>query len=303
MSQKRTLKDYLLLALKGFIMGASDVVPGVSGGTMAFVLGIYQELVLSIKSFDMKAFRLLVRGRWHELSNHLAWPFLLSVGSGILLAIFSLARLLGWLLSNHPTFVWSFFFGLIAASVGIVSRDVEEWTPSVVISMILGAVGAYLIVGLMPLQTPNSPWYLIMSGAVAICAMILPGISGAFVLVLLGKYHQILEAVNQRDLLVLGLVAFGACVGLIFFSRLLGWLLVKHHEKTLGFLVGLLIGSLRKIWPWKETSLPFQPTAPPTNVLPPSFDKETLICFSLMLLGLSCVLLLVRMAKRGITKA
>ena len=303
MPQKRTHKDYLLLTLKGFVMGASDVVPGVSGGTMALILGIYQELVLSIKSFDTKAVKLLVKGRWQELSSHVAWPFLLSVVSGILLAIFSLARLLSWLLHQHPTFVWSFFFGLIMASVLIVSRDIRKWTPSVLLFTLLGGVGAYLLVGLMPLQTPNAPWYLVMSGAVAICAMILPGISGAFVLVLLGKYHYVLEAVSQRDFLVLGLVALGACIGLILFSRLLGWLLVSHHDKTVGFLTGLMIGSLRKIWPWKKVSGLSEPALRPSNTLPSAFDKNVLVCLLLMLLGLCCVLLLSRMAQKGPTKA
>lgn len=280
-------------------MGASDVVPGVSGGTMALILGIYQELIFSIKSFDLKALELFLKGRWRELSSHVAWPFLASVGGGILVAIFSLARLLSWLLHNHPTFVWSFFFGLVAASVIVVSRDIERWRTSVVASLLGGGAGAYVLVGLIPLQTPNAPWYLVLSGAVAICAMILPGISGAFVLVLLGKYHYVLEAVNQRDFLVLSLVALGAAIGIMLFSRILGWLLARHHDHTMGFLMGLMVGSLRKIWPWKEKVV--VSGLPPANTLPQSLDQGVMLSLLLMIFGLCCVLALHRVARRSTT--
>lgn len=229
------------------------MVPGVSGGTMAFILGIYEELIEAIKSFDLKSLQLLLACQFRRLLDHISWKFLLAVGIGILTAIFTLAHILSWLLQNRPVFIWSFFFGLILASVVTVSRRVQTWQLSTWLCLAGGAIGSYFLVGLVPVSTPNAPWFLILCGAVAICAMILPGISGSFILLLLGKYQYVLEAVNQKDFLVLGLVAVGACGGIIAFSRLLGWLLKRYHDLMVAVLTGLMLGSLRKVWPWKET--------------------------------------------------
>jgi putative membrane protein len=249
----RSFSDYFVLSLKGVCMGASDVVPGVSGGTMAFILGIYEELIEAIKSFDLKSLQLLLACQFRRLLDHISWKFLLAVGIGILTAIFTLAHILSWLLQNRPVFIWSFFFGLILASVVTVSRRVQTWQLSTWLCLAGGTIGSYFLVGLVPVSTPNAPWFLILCGAVAICAMILPGISGSFILLLLGKYQYVLEAVNQKDFLVLGLVAVGACGGIIAFSRLLGWLLKRYHDLMVAVLTGLMLGSLRKVWPWKET--------------------------------------------------
>lgn len=251
--RKRSLSDYLLLASKGFCMGASDVVPGVSGGTMAFILGIYEELINAIKSFDLKSLQLLLTLKVRPFLDRISWKFLISVGIGILTAIFTLSKVLSWLLQNKPVLIWSFFLGLILASVLSVSRRVEVWRLSTWTCLSGGILGTYFLVGFVPVSTPNEPWFLFLSGAVAICAMILPGISGAFILVLLGKYQVVLEAVNQRDLTVLLLVFMGACVGIITFSRLLSWLFKKYHDLTVALLTGFMLGSLRKVWPWKET--------------------------------------------------
>lgn len=229
------------------------MVPGVSGGTMAFILGIYEELIEAIKSFDLKSLQLLLACQFRRLLDHISWKFLLAVGIGILTAIFTLAHILSWLLQNRPVFIWSFFFGLILASVVTVSRRVQTWQLSTWLCLAGGTIGSYFLVGLVPVSTPNAPWFLILCGAVAICAMILPGISGSFILLLLGKYQYVLEAVNQKDFLVLGLVAVGACGGIIAFSRLLGWLLKRYHDLMVAVLTGLMLGSLRKVWPWKET--------------------------------------------------
>ena len=253
-SSARSFPDYLVLAVKGFCMGASDVIPGVSGGTMAFILGIYEELIEAIKSFDFKSLKLLVTLKLRSFLDRIAWPFLVSVGIGILTAIFTLATGLSWLLQNRPVFIWSFFLGLILASVLSVSRRVEVWRLSTWLSLLVGITGIYFFVGLVPVTTPNEPWFLFLAGGLAICAMILPGISGAFILVLLGKYRFVLEAVSQRDFSTLFLVALGACVGIIFFSRLLSWLFKRYHDLTVALLTGLMLGSLRKIWPWKATS-------------------------------------------------
>ena len=235
-------------------MGAADVVPGVSGGTMAFILGIYEELIESIKTIaSPDTIKLLTGFKIKEMYDNLPWRFLLAVAVGILFAIFSLARFLEWMLENHPALLWSFFFGLVVASIITVSKKVKQWGAGAVGGVIIGAIVAYLIVGLVPVETPNAAWFLFLSGAIAICAMILPGISGSFILVLMGKYEYILSAVNSQDFVTLILVALGAGVGLVTFAQILSWLFKRYHDLTVAILIGFMVGSLRKIWPWKET--------------------------------------------------
>lgn len=300
----RSFLDYLVLAVKGFCMGASDVVPGVSGGTMAFILGIYEELIEAIKSFDFKSLKFLLTLKLRSFLDRIAWPFLVSVGIGILTAIFSLATGLSWLLQNRPVFIWSFFLGLILASVLSVSRRVEAWRLSTWFSLLGGIIGSYLFVGLVPVTTPNEPWFLFLAGALAICAMILPGISGAFILVLLGKYRFVLEAVSQRDFYTLFLVALGACAGIIFFSRLLSWLFKRYHDLTVALLTGLMLGSLRKIWPWKETLKSITDTEGRViplvqgNVLPSQWDMDAMAAICLMAAGFLMVFLLDHLASK-----
>ncbi len=293
----------LVLFVKGVCMGAADVVPGVSGGTMAFILGIYEELIRAIKSFDLQAFYLLRRLRVRPLFDHVAWRFMLALGAGILTAIFSLAHGLSWLLDNKPVLIWSFFFGLVLASALTVSRRIETWRLTSWVWILVGAVGAYLLVGIVPFETPKTNWFLFLSGALAICAMILPGISGSFVLVLLGKYHQVLQAVNQRDFVTLATVAAGATLGIIAFSRFLEWLFRNWRDGTIAFLTGLMLGSLRKVWPWKDWSihsLQIQEAAngtPLVNVFPDQMNLEVVTAFSLMALGIGIVFLLDRLGK------
>jgi len=303
-NKNRSFPDYIALSVKGFCMGASDVVPGVSGGTMAFILGIYEELIDAIKSFDLKSLQFLVTLKFRPLLDRISWQFLLAVGIGIFTAIFTLSKLLSWLLQNRPVFIWSFFLGLILASVLSVSRRVEAWRILTWLFLVGGTLGSYFLVGLVPVATPNDYWFLFLCGAVAICAMILPGISGSYILVLLGKYQYVLDAVNHRDFLVLGLVAAGACVGIIAFSRILGWLLKNHHDLMVATLTGLMIGSLRKVWPWKETlesvvdshgqMVPFVQS----NILPGQWNGEVLVALSLMVAGLLAVLFLDRLGNR-----
>ena len=269
-------------------MGAADVVPGVSGGTMAFILGIYEELIRSIRSFDLTLLRLLAGFKIREAMERVNVWFLLALGCGILSAIFSLARLIAWLLAHHPVHIWSFFFGLVLASVATVTRSVARWSAALALGALAGAAGAYVLVGLVPLETPNQAWFLFLSGAVAICAMILPGISGSFILVILGKYHYLLEAVNQRDLNTLAIAAMGAGCGLILFSRLLNWLLKHHQPMTIAVLCGLMLGSLRKVWPWKAGGV---------NALPDQFGAEVVISIMLALAGAAAVLLLAHLAE------
>ena len=286
-------------------MGASDVVPGVSGGTMAFILGIYEELIDAIKSFDLKSLNFLVTLKIRLLLDHISWRFLLAVGIGILIAIFSLAKVLSWLLQNRPVLIWSFFLGLILASVVSVSRRIEKWHLLTWLCLLGGITGTYFLVGLVPVSTPTGPWFLFLCGAIAICAMILPGISGSFILVLLGKYQFVLGAVNDRNFVVLSIVVAGACVGIALFSRLLGWLLNRYHDLMVAILTGLMLGSLRKVWPWKETIesiVDIHGRVVPivqANILPRQWNSEVFAALLLMMVGLLAVLFLDRIADRN----
>ena len=274
-------RNYLMLVLKGIGMGAADVIPGVSGGTIAFITGIYEELIGSIRSFDLTALRKLLKLDLKGFWKHINGGFLFSVLAGIGISIFSLAKLMKYLLDTHPIFVWSFFFGLIIASAWLVAREVKRWSAGTVVALVAGAVAAYMITVLSPASTPDAWWFIMLSGAIAICAMILPGISGAFILLLLGKYAYIIGAVSTFNIPVLLLFAVGAVVGLISFSHLLSWLLARHHGMTVALLTGFMVGSLNKIWPWKEVLETYtdshgavQPLVE-RNVLPGVFEQAT----------------------------
>ena len=285
-------------------MGASDVVPGVSGGTIAFIFGIYEELINAIRSFDLKCLKLLLSLKIQLFLERISWQFLLAVGLGILTAIFSLSRILGWLLQNRPVFIWAFFLGLILASIVSVGRRVETWRPSTWASLTGGITGAYFLAGLVPVCTPNAPWFLFLCGAIAICAMILPGISGSYILVLFGKYQYVLEAVNHRNFFVLALVAAGAGAGIIMFSRFLGWLLKNYHDLMVAMLTGLILGSLRKVWPWKETIEGFVDihgkSIPPiqANILPSQWNGEVYTAISLIAAGFLLMFVVDRIGSR-----
>lgn len=246
-------RNYLLLVLKGCAMGAADVVPGVSGGTIAFITGIYEELVNSIKSIDLQAFKLLLTFKFADFWKKVNGNFLLSVVGGIGISIFSLAKLMTWLLAHHPIYIWSFFFGLIIASSLLVAREIRKWDIYTVLALLAGGCIAYTITVMSPAATPDDWWFIILSGAIAICAMILPGISGAFILLLMGKYTFILTAVSELNIGIIVLFAIGAISGIISFSHLLSWLLKNYHTLTVSLLTGFMVGSLNKVWPWKKT--------------------------------------------------
>lgn len=233
-------------------MGAADVVPGVSGGTIAFITGIYEELINSIRNINLKALRLFITGRWSSLWKQVNGNFLLAVFSGIFISVLSLARLLEYLLEHQPVLIWSFFFGLVLASSYVVSRKIKGWNLVRVLSLLSGIAIAFYITSVTPATTTSASWFVILSGGLASCAMILPGISGSFILLLLGKYSFALHAVNERIILDLLMLGAGAVAGLILFANLLSWLLRKYHDLTIAMLVGFMIGSLNKIWPWKE---------------------------------------------------
>lgn len=246
------MKNALMLYAKGMAMGAADVVPGVSGGTVAFITGIYDELLRSIGAVP-SAIGPLLRGRVHEAWRIANANFLLVLFAGILTSVLSLAKLITYLLEQHPIPVWSFFFGLILVSVHLVGKEIQRRNLSRLASLCLGIGFAYWITVAAPVQWSASGISLFFAGAIAICAMILPGISGSFILVLLGLYPVVLGAVKALDLGIMLTFAAGCLVGLLSFARLLSWVLRRWRDLTLAFLTGLMLGSLNKVWPWKET--------------------------------------------------
>jgi putative membrane protein len=250
----RSTKDYLLLVLKGMGMGAADVVPGVSGGTIAFITGIYEELINSIKSINLNAIKLFFTGKFKEFWAAINGTFLLSVFLGVGISVFSLAKGLEYLLTHYPILVWSFFFGLIVASAIYVSRSIKNWNFGTILSGIIGIAIAYSITVISPAEANTGYLFVFVSGMIAICAMILPGISGSFILVLLGMYKFILGAVGDMNLAVILTFLVGAAIGIIAFSNVLSWLLRKYHNLTIALLAGFMVGSLNKVWPWKEVT-------------------------------------------------
>jgi putative membrane protein len=291
----QSLRHFIILTVKGFLMGAANVIPGVSGGTMALILGIYEELINAIRSINLKFVQRITHFNIKEALSSVSWPFLLPLGLGVLLATFSLAEVLSWLLERYPVIVWSFFFGLILSSVITVSRVIKQWRIPIIVAVAVGTIIAYGLFGVIPVSTPNAAWFIFLSGCIAICAMILPGISGAYILVMLGKYQYILEALNNKDFFTLFIISAGALVGLISFAQILGWLLKRYHDLTMAILIGLMCGSLRKIWPWKETLTTFidshgkEIPSLQSNIMPSSFTSEVIYALLFMLIGILLV--------------
>lgn len=278
-------------------MGSADLVPGVSGGTVAFIFGIYEELIYSIKKVSGTTLRLVIRGRFVEAVKSVPFAFLIPLGLGILTAIFTLATPISYLLANHPQYIWSFFFGLVLASIILVRGRVKTWDKPDIAGLAVSAVAAYILVGLVPGATPDGLVFYFLAGVVAIIAMILPGISGSFILVLLGKYQQILGAVVDKNFLILGAVFAGCVLGISIFSRVLSWLFKQHHDISMAILIGFMIGSLRKVWPWKEvvlTRVNSHGEVVPIverNILP-SMSLETIIVVAIFVAGIAIMLLL-----------
>lgn len=281
MTTNRTTKKHLLLVLKGMGMGAADVVPGVSGGTIAFIAGIYEELIDSIKSINVNALKLLLTGKFLVFWKTVNGNFLASVLLGIAISILSLAKALGYLLHNYPILVWSFFFGLIVASAIYVARAIKKWNTGSIVAGITGIVVAFFITIISPAEANTSWLFIFISGSIAICAMILPGISGSFILVLLGMYRFILDAVGNLNIPVIALFMAGAAIGIIAFSNLLSWLLKNYHNLTIALLAGFMVGSLNKVWPWKKITETFidrhgeVKSLAETNILPGTYEQIT----------------------------
>ncbi len=290
--QSRNVLNYLILALQGGAMGIANTIPGVSGGTMAFIFGIYEELLDSIKSIAHKeVWQAVFRGRIDKAWQMVNGWFLLSLVVGIGVAILVVARVLEHTLESNPVTVWSFFFGLILASVWSVGRRITRWSFQTILAFVIGTVSAFLIVGLSPSQTPESAWFLLLAGVIAVCALILPGLSGSLILVLMGKYQFILSAVNNGDLLSLGLVVLGGLIGLILFAQVVSWLFKKYPNVTIAVLTGFVLGSLRKVWPWQLVDGKFS-----ININPPIGQvggwQEFVIALLAALIGMILVVLI-----------
>lgn len=239
--------------LKGMAMGAANVIPGVSGGTIALITGIFERLINSIKSFDAKALRLIMKGDLPGFVRKTDLFFLLIVLLGAVLSVLSLARILGYLFDFYPIFIWSYFFGLIVASVFFVGKTVERYTIPVLLVFVLGATVAASLSLLSPASGNDHFFYLFLCGVAAMCSMILPGLSGSFILILMGNYELIMiNAVNELDLTILFPVALGAGAGLLFFSHLLSWVYQRYKNETISLLTGFIAGSLLILWPWKN---------------------------------------------------
>lgn len=241
------------LFLKGVAMGSADVVPGVSGGTIAFVTGIYDQLLGSIRRINLEALQLLLKQGPRAAWDYINGTFLVILGSGILTALLTLAKGIHYLLLNYPIWLWAFFFGLILASIFHVGREIRHWSPMAMVLLALGCAIAAWISSASPTSIEPTPLIVFLAGSVAICAMILPGISGSFILLLMGLYEPILGALKALDLVTMATFGAGAALGLMMFSRVLGWMLEHQRNATFAMLTGFMVGSLVKVWPWKIT--------------------------------------------------
>ncbi len=248
------MKENIGFFLKGIGMGAANVIPGVSGGTIALITGIFEKLINSIKSFNLTAIRLLFRGKFKDFASHVNLSFLVVVLSGVALSIISMAKLFGYLFSNFPVYIWAYFFGMILASVYFVGKTIKKWSVNTIFMFVLGTGVAIGITILKPASENSTFLYLIVCGVVAACSMILPGLSGSFVLILMGNYELVMiNAVNNREILILLPVVIGAGFGLLAFSYFLSWVFKKFKDQTIALLTGFIFGSLGILWPWKHS--------------------------------------------------
>jgi putative membrane protein len=301
-----SLKKAGVLSLKGLCMGSADVIPGVSGGTIALITGIYENLLQALKSLDATMVKKVLKLDLKGALAHVHIRFLICLFAGIGIAIISLARLMNFLLHHYPVFTWSLFFGLIAASILVVSRQVPSWTPRAGISLVAGTVVAALIVSLIPLETPDALWFIFLCGIIAICAMILPGISGAFILLILGKYEFITATLKNpflaQHIMIIFIFCLGCLIGLLSFARLLNYLLQNYRHLTLAFLTGLMVGSMPKIWPWKEILQTKIIRGKShviwgSNIMPQTLNSEVYFAVVLAIIGFMVVLIIERLAR------
>lgn len=318
---KRSFKQSLSIIFKGLAMGAADVVPGVSGGTIAFISGIYEELITTIHNLDLGFFKTLKKEGVKKVWQQYNLGFLASLFTGIAISILSLAKVITMLLGQYPILVWSFFFGLVIASIIYIAKQITNYSPKAIIALVLAGVFSYGITLAKPIADTESIWFLFFAGFIAIIAMILPGISGAFILLLIGGYKIVIGAINQLSeaistfnisslgnaLLKIGVFALGAIAGLKVFSGILNWMFANHKNTTLAVLTGFMIGALNKIWPWKEVlqyrknshgeEIPFIER----SILPGGYhaDPKLMAAILFMLAGFMIILLLEFVANKN----
>lgn len=309
---KRNIKDYFLITLKGIAMGAADVVPGVSGGTIAFITGIYEELIDTINKIDFNVFKIAkqkgIKYAWQSINGN----FLTALFLGITISIISLAKGIKWMLHNEPILLWSFFFGLVLASIFYVGKQIKTFNFNIIITIILSSIASYFLTIAEPFTSPDSPLYLLFCGFVAIIAMILPGVSGAFILLILGAYQTTIDTINDlaQGLLTKDfnlfkeafinflMLATGAVLGLKIFSKILNWLFKNHKDLTLAMLTGFMIGSLNKIWPWKKVltwrvnSKGLSVPLTEQSILPSNIVGDNQLEFALILIAVGFVIIL-----------
>ncbi len=303
---QRRLIDYLIISLKGVAMGAADAVPGVSGGTIAFISGIYEELISTISNINVKLFKTLfqkgIKPFWKDLNGN----FLVALLGGIVVSFVSFMKLAKYLLEYHPVLIWSFFFGLIIASIYFVGKQITKWNIVTIVALVLGTLIAFYISTLPSMENNESPYFLFIAGAIAICAMILPGISGSFILIILGAYKTLSDAIHDIDIKKIILFALGALFGLLSFSHVLKWLFKHYHNITLALLTGFIFGSLNKVWPWKETlswytnSKGIELPLLQKSVSPIHFNGDNQLVFAiiLMILGFLTIFILEKLGSK-----
>ena len=304
------MKEYIVLVLKGIALGTANVIPGVSGGTIALITGIFERLINAIKSFNLTAIKLLLKGKIRSFIEYTDLKFLIAVFSGVVIAIVTIARLFGYLFEHYPIYIWAFFFGLILASVYFVGKRVEKWTWTVILSLIIGIAIAMVISYLTPAIENESTLYLIICGVVAVCSMILPGLSGSFVLILMGNYQLVMiDAINEARLDILIPVVIGAVVGLIAFSHFLSWVFKKYRNQTIALLTGFIFGSLGILWPWKKEQFLLDELGEMIirkgepvitgyqRIIPESFNSEVIFAILLIIAGIICIWLLEKGSK------
>lgn len=286
---KYDIKQAVVWMLKGAAMGAANVIPGVSGGTIALITGIFERIINAIKHFDVQALKFLFKGQFKSFAKHVDLKFLLFIFIGIGLAIVSIARLFEFLFINYPVFIWAFFFGLVLASVYFVAKRIEKWNFASVLSFIIGTAIAISISLLSPAGEDAAIWYVFICGVVAACSMILPGLSGSFVLILMGNYQLMIDAVNRLRWDVLIPTVLGAGAGILAFSWILSWVFKRFRDETIGLLSGFILGSLGILWPWKtELTEQFGEKIKTVGYdwYLPQFNSETLIAIGLIVIGI-----------------
>ena len=295
------MNQYIANFFKGMGVGSANVIPGVSGGTIALITGIFERLIDALKSFNLTAFKLFFTGKFKEFIKHTDLWFLVSVGCGVLVSILTIARLFEYLFANYPIYLWSFFFGMILVSIYYVGITIEKFNLKVVVSFIIGTAIALFIAFGTPAKENSNFIYLIICGAVATCSMILPGLSGSFVLVLMGNYQLIMiEAVNELNLKILLPVVLGGVVGLLAFSHLLSWIFKKYRDITIAVLTGFILGSMPIIWPWKNDVITYfgsEAKVTGYEYYFPEFNMEFAIALVIILIGAGIIVLTEKMAK------